>query len=60
MQRIVKIVNCKFLTDPTGLVVQVWRQSALHLALAAGQETVVTCLLEFSQVFQALDRGHNK
>ena len=29
---------------------EVWRQSALHLALAAGQETVVTCLLEFSQV----------
>jgi len=28
---------------------EVWRQSALHLALAAGQETVVTCLLEFSQ-----------
>jgi len=28
---------------------EVWRQSALHLALVEGQETVVTCLLEFSQ-----------
>ena len=28
---------------------EVWRQSALHLALASGQQTVVTCLLEFSQ-----------
>jgi len=27
----------------------VFRQTALHLALAAGQETVVACLLEFSQ-----------
>ena len=35
---------------------EVWRQSALHLALAAGQETVVTCLLEFSQVFKFLER----
>jgi ankyrin repeat protein len=28
---------------------EVWRQSALHLALVAGQEAVVTCLLEFAQ-----------
>ena len=40
--------SCKLIR----LVEQVWRQSALHLALTAGQETVVTCLLEFSQVFK--------
>ena len=28
---------------------EVWRQSALHLALSSAQETVVSCLLEFSQ-----------
>ena len=33
----------------------VWRQTPLHLALEAGQEAVVTCLLEFSQPSPGLD-----
>ena len=28
---------------------EIWRQTPLHMALEAGQEAVVTCLLEFSQ-----------
>jgi len=31
-----------------------WRQTALHLALASGQEAVVTCMLEFSQPSEGL------
>jgi len=34
---------------------EVWRQTPLHLALDAGQEAVVTCLLEFSQPSPGLD-----
>ena len=32
-----------------------WRQTPLHLALEAGQEAVVSCLLEFSQPSPGLD-----
>ena len=34
---------------------EVWRQTPLHLALESGQETVVSCLLEFSQPCEGLD-----
>ena len=34
---------------------EIWRQTPLHLALEAGQEAVVTCLLEFSQPSPGLD-----
>ena len=33
---------------------EVWRQTALHLAMVAGQEAVVSCLLEFTQPSPAL------
>ena len=34
---------------------EVWRQTPLHLALHSGQETVVSCLLEFSQPCEGLE-----
>jgi len=33
---------------------EIWRQTALHMALSGGQEAVVACLLEFSQPSEGL------